>query len=252
MLRPFFLIFIPFFFYSCTSKKILTTGNVKVSNIATLQKALSSDNFDYNWVDTKTKFSYEDNEQRLSGSAYIRMRKDSLIWLSISPGLGFEVARVQITNDSIIIINRLKREFQSYPFSYLNRYLGLDTLSIGMIQNILTGHPIFPIDQTYDFYIQENRIKLVKDANGVKEEMLLLPEVLRMIHYEITRTQPKQKVTFLYSDYQKIADKPFPIELNLEAVEKDKLSISLNFSKVTFKNQETVNFTIPTGYEKVD
>jgi hypothetical protein len=50
----------------------------------------------------------------------IRIKRDQKIWVSITAIAGIEAARVLITPDSILIINRLQSIFVKQPFSYIN------------------------------------------------------------------------------------------------------------------------------------
>ena len=44
-------------------------------------------------------------------SGQLRIRKDSLVWLSVTATMGMEVLRAKISNDSVWIVNRLEKTY---------------------------------------------------------------------------------------------------------------------------------------------
>ncbi|MBK7856213.1 MAG: DUF4292 domain-containing protein [Bacteroidetes bacterium] len=67
------------------------------------------------------------------------MRRDSVIWISISPALGIEVARVLITKDSVKVIDRLSNKYKLTDYKYLNDLLRMN-VDFDIIQGVLTGN----------------------------------------------------------------------------------------------------------------
>jgi hypothetical protein len=47
---------------------------------------------DFDYFMTKTKVRYSEGDKQVNGNANIRIRKDSLIWFSVSPSIGIEAA----------------------------------------------------------------------------------------------------------------------------------------------------------------
>ncbi len=67
------------------------------------------------------------------------MQKDSVIWLSFSPALGLEVARLKITPDSIKFMNRLDRVYFEGDYQLLNNFLQT-TIDFDILQSLLIGN----------------------------------------------------------------------------------------------------------------
>lgn len=90
------------------------------------------------------KFSDLDNSHSFSGT--LRIKKDSLIWISISPGLGIELARIQFTRDSIMFMNLMKDEFFVSDYGYFENKFMVD-FSFDDLQSVLTNE-IFLYSET--------------------------------------------------------------------------------------------------------
>jgi hypothetical protein len=69
----------------------------------------------------------------------LRAKKDSIIWISISPLLGIEVARVMITPDSVMMLDRIHNKYQVNTFETINKLLQLK-VNFEIVQALLYGN----------------------------------------------------------------------------------------------------------------
>ena len=72
-------------------------------------------------------------------SGQLRMRKDSLIWVSVTATMGVEVLRAKISNDSVWILNRMEKAYLAEPLDTLSVQLGMP-LSLPLVQAQLLGN----------------------------------------------------------------------------------------------------------------
>lgn len=102
----------------------------------------------FEWLTTNLSIQAEGNgmaSDDLSGQ--LRMRHDSLIWLSVTATMGVEVLRAKISNDSIWILNRLEKTYLAEPLDSIAIQLGMP-LSIPWVENLLldNNEGIPPVD----------------------------------------------------------------------------------------------------------
>ena len=88
----------------------------------------------------------------------MRMRNDSLIWLSVTATMGVEVARMKISTDSAWVVNRLDKSYLAEPLDTLSIQLGRP-VSIGLAQAFL-------FDNTEGLPPTENQTVLLKIAGS--------------------------------------------------------------------------------------
>ena len=69
-------------------------------------------------------------------SGQLRMRKDSLVWLSVTATMGVEVLRAKVSNDSVWMVNRLEKTYLAEPLDTLADQLGMP-LSLPLVQALL-------------------------------------------------------------------------------------------------------------------
>lgn len=69
----------------------------------------------------------------------IRMRKDSLIWLTVTATMGVEVLRAKVSNDSVWFINRMEKTYLAEPLDTVSAQLGIP-LSLPWVQTMLLNN----------------------------------------------------------------------------------------------------------------
>ena len=75
------------------------------------KKDVNVEEIDFDYFHSKTKVRYAEGDKHVNGNAHIRIKKDSLIWVSVSPSIGIEATRMMISKDTAIIINRMDNNF---------------------------------------------------------------------------------------------------------------------------------------------
>jgi hypothetical protein len=78
----------------------------------------------------------EPNGKTTRGTLNLRAKKDSVLWFSITPGLGIEAARGMITQDEIKFKDRINGESIDLSFEEFQQRYGI-RLSLELFQNIL-------------------------------------------------------------------------------------------------------------------
>ncbi len=100
------------------------------------------------WAAMKFQVDADLNGDASAFKVNARMRRDSAIWLSITPALGVEAARIILTEDSVQLFSKVPGN----KFGYTGDYSSFDSLlgtelSFDMAQRILTGEGINLFDE---------------------------------------------------------------------------------------------------------
>ena len=91
----------------------------------------------FEWLTANMDIQAEGNGMNFDDlSGQMRMRKDSLVWLSVTASMGIEVARAKVSTDSVWIVNRLEKTYLAEPLDTLSTQLGMP-LSLSLIQTLL-------------------------------------------------------------------------------------------------------------------
>ena len=85
----------------------------------------------------------------------VRLAKDSVIWMSISPALGVEAARILLTPDSVQVLSKLP----GARFVFQGNYTMLEEaiqapVSFALVQDLIVGQPLM-LDREVDTYVSK-------------------------------------------------------------------------------------------------
>ncbi len=109
----------------------------------------------FEWLTANMDIQAEGNGMNFDDlSGQMRMRKDSLVWLSVTASMGIEVARAKVSTDSVWIVNRLEKTYLAEPLDTLSTQLGMP-LSLPLIQTLI-------LDNNDGFPPVENQTVLLK------------------------------------------------------------------------------------------
>lgn len=220
--------------------------------------------------DLSAKFSaeYTVDKKKTSLSGQLRIRHDSLIWISISPLLGIEMARMELTNDSAKYLNRIGSTYFLRDFAYINELLN-KTLDFDMVQAFLLGNDFSfyengkfraGIDNWSYKLMTAERHKLRKYMRK-NEEVASIPLQhiwLDPSNFKITQILVKEiendnrKFEADYAGFQLISGQLFPTELNfnIETGTK-KVNIKVSYSKIVINQEQSFPFRIPGNYKPI-
>ena len=113
------------FLYACGSNKDVVISSLENLSSKSIVKKVNQSHLDYNWFTAKLSGKIEIDGADAPVSANLRIRKDSVIWLSVSALLGVEVARIQVTPDSLKLINRINKTYWKGDFQDVESTYGI-------------------------------------------------------------------------------------------------------------------------------
>lgn len=129
-------------FSSCKSKKQVADVTVASKQASELVEWMSETTVDFESLSAKVNADLKTSERSGSFKATLRMRRDSAIWVSVSPAMGIEVFRLLCTADSVKYIDRIKNEYFTGTYAKLNE-LAKSELSLHSLQALLLGNPLY-------------------------------------------------------------------------------------------------------------
>ncbi len=214
---------------------------------------------DAEWVNLKGTVRLNQNDKSIKADAYIRMRKDSVIWAAVKK-IGFEAGRVLITTDSVFLINRLEKTYFAQPISYIRDMMGLsssgDRLSdFRNLYDLVLGNPLFLTDSKYNVNVKSPHYQLSKSISGLETEYWVNGKEFTLHKMHFTQMGGNRSAMSTQEDYKSLGvDQLFSYirKLNLYSPETGKLDVGLNFKKVTINKPVSIRFSIPKSYERID
>ena len=238
----------------CKSTKKAQNIQLQEYSSEFLLKKLNSQQIDPEWFIAKAKMSYKDDVQSFKANTYIRMRKDSVIWMAVKK-LGVEAARVLITTDSIYVLDRIHKQYTTSDFSYIERQYHLPA-NFEVLQKLVLGNPLFFSEVVLSAEVIKDRYHLASSndeqitsdywMNGMNfslEKMLFLD---RRNNRKVEVSQSDQNQLDSYQNFSYLRN------IELSSPETGDVSISLKLSDVTINTPKSIKFKIPEHYTKID
>jgi len=254
-----------FFLHACKTRHIAPRAPLKEDGEEYLFGKLKENEFKYEWLRFKFSANVKSDKRSNSFSGNVRIKRDSLIWISVSPMIGIEAARFLITNDSVKVINRLEATYFLGNFRVLNQMVDSD-FDFDMLQAFLTGNDFSyyendkfksSVDHGEKMYKLSTvgRRKLKKyttDTNTepLIEDIWLDPETFKIRKLKVNRFTENKKFEALYNGFTEINGQLYPnnIEYNINA--ENKISISLSIKGVEYDQPMEFPFSIPGRYSQ--
>jgi len=213
---------------------------------------LMRNHIDYNTFSAKVKVHYEGGDGKDNEfNAFIRMQKDSMIWISINAVLGFEAFRLLVTPDSVKILDRLKKVVRLRSVSYLQEEVHLP-VDFHILQDLLLGNPIF-LDTTHiAFYKTEVKGISLFSSGTVFRNYLTLGTDRTPLHSKLDDTDPLRSRTgdVTYGEYDYSSGVPFSTYRKVSVAEKSKVDVEISYKQFRFNEVLSFPFSIPKNYKR--
>ena len=256
---------VPFLSTSCSSKKALTKTTLREFTAAKLIQEVEENQFEFDNFVAKMNMKIETKDRNLNVKGQLRMKKDSIIWTSISMPMGLEVLRIKVTSDSVFFLNRTEKTYLIENIEVFNEISPMIT-TIGFIQAVLVGNDInlresddYKIeisDGQYNLLISKKLKKSIKnndeDWKVMLKDIWIDPQLFKITKYHIREyNDSKRKIDLQYSDFEEIKGKYLPTEINIDIHGDIYLKAKIEFSNITIDEPLEFNFSIPKKYERI-
>lgn len=210
---------------------------------------------DFNYLTAKSSVKFANEEKNLNASADFRIRKDSIIWVSVSPGLGIEAARGIITHDSIIFINRLEKTYQAKSMAELSKKFNFN-LNYSLIQAALLGNLLLPIDSTAVTRKRKGQFVLRQQQDPFTVSNFVSNRSMKIEKVEV-KDEADNELAVAYNDFQPLEGSyllPFSNDIRLQYFSnktKKAIDISIQYKRVNLQTGSLrFPFQIPEKYER--
>lgn len=240
---------------SCKSKKKMITAEEPISEKSTkfLLKALGKNKVDVEWLSAKAKITYRGENEKLKATAIIRMRKDSVLFFVVKKA-GIEGARVQITTDSIYIIDRQRKEYLIKGLDFFEGKYNLPA-NFEAIQNIVLGNVLYLSNVKPETEIKDNQYHLFVEKDNVRAEYWLEGGTHFLKQMQFTDVRNDRTFNMTFEDHQQLEDQQYFSyirNLNVSGKNMNEADMKIKLLKVEINTPKSIKFDIPKRYKKMD
>ena len=252
----------------CKSTRSALKKPLKEEGFEYLYSKMQENLFRYDYLSAKFTLTYTEDKGSTDLRGQLRMKNDSIAWVSFSPALGIEAARVNLTNDSIKFLNRLNKKYFVGGYELVDSLLNT-TIDLSILQSMIVGNDLTNYDLNkfkssidgglYRITIQERR-KIKKslknsedDSRVLVQNIWLNPEDFRIRQVDLKELNDgdNKKLDVTYENYFPVGDQMFPEKMIISITSQKSILIEVKFLKVDLEEQIDFPFKVPRKYEQL-
>jgi len=273
--RSFFFLFVLFavIAFSCktTKQTVVRIGGGLVES-QFLIDSVSKKYLDFQTISIKFSTSYKSENENISLSGRIRIKRDSTIWVSLLAPLGIEVARMVFTPDSVKLLTKLpqKRYFLG-NYTFFEKMLGTK-LNYQIVEALLTNRLFAAVASekkadVRNFFIVPDSASFTLSSMEPKLKQSLLN---KQRFYKLATTQDftisnfdlhiletciedhynKRLFSVKYADFVKLNNTDFPSKIKTLFTNKGKLTqIGIEYTGFEINTEVEFPFKINSSYK---
>jgi hypothetical protein len=195
----------------CAQKITLQTGTEEMESFAPRTTQ-------YRYLQAKAKLVLEEDSGKITrGTLQLRSKKDSLIWFSLSPGLGVEAIRGLLSQEKIQILNRMGAEDINLSYAEFERRFGIK-LSLGLFQNILWGDSPYPANYEDRLVRVGKKFELTQVRDQVRYFSKIDTRHGKVTELSSTPIASKGSLLASFTEYQTQGEQIYPMEALFKVV----------------------------------
>jgi hypothetical protein len=253
------LIFVP----GCKSTRTITRTKILEKPSADVYHHLMNQQASFHNLSMRMAIVvHTDANQSTNVKAQVRIKSDSLIWCSLVPAMGIEIARVQISHDSVKLINRMKKNYVMGSYHLLDsllhaavNYQGMEALLLAKpLRPLENLRGIAPVDGSfYQLHFPEGSYDtLHANQSGLQQTVWVDPQTFLIKKMLVKEPNNQNRfIRVFYDGYSQVNGKYFPSNIKIFIFAQKKMQIDVVVRKLELKNNLTFPFNIPQNYVKL-
>ena len=182
------------------------------------------------------------------------IKKDSIIWISVSGPIVDEVIRAVITKDSLKMYNRLDKQLFLRKMSDAEELLNIP-FDFSTLQDMLIGNPVYLTDSVYQVVktpaiisFSCDHAKFISLFNVFADDYGL--QQSKVMDKDSTGAS-RRSCELTYGDYTKVAGRKFPTTRRIYVEEKNVTKVALDFTRYDFDVPLSFPFSMPASYKRM-
>jgi hypothetical protein len=219
------------------------------------REEIKIDQVDFDYLSIKSKIKFEEAGNTKNATAVIRLKKDSVIWFNLSGTLGMQGMRGIMTKDSILMINRVDKEYYPMTFNELSSEFNFK-IDFQLLQAMILGE--MPRgEQEGETISKEGDRYIIHQGVGNKYiDNYINATTRKVTEVQVLETDTENSLKLLYGDFREVNTHLFPFANFVSLIHTNEFgeletTITINHNKVSFSDKPlNFPFSVPKKYAK--
>ena len=228
---------------SCKSKKI-ATENSRVGN-ANFYQVLEND-LKFELLKVNGTINVENSKQKIGAQFSMRIKSDSLIWLSFRVAF-IEAYRMQISKDSVWLMDRLKRQHKAESIEYLGQLIGTN-IGYEWLEGILLAN-VKPMEGMNFTRVMEDNKQYLKSREDELDISLITNAALKKLELlKLLLATSDSDLLVEFPEYKDIDGTIFPSKTSFTIQNPQFAHAEIKYGKFSLPSDLSFPFSIPSSY----
>lgn len=248
------------FLSSCKTSKTssYSKGTRQLEEMKYLEEVIyNSPSFDSFSSKMRLTVDLDGKETSVNGS--LKMKRNELIQLSIAPVLGIEVARIEISADSLLVLDRINKRYLYAPLSVLS-FLANGDIDFYTIQSLFYNELFLPGKKTvtpsdlsaFTFRQEEDKVIISLKKNKRFDYRFFTAPDATLTETNISAYAHKYELNWKYGNFKPLDAKSFPARMEIAAGEIGKLmNVRLDLSKMQTGKANLSRTSVSGKYRRI-
>lgn len=217
-------------------------------------KTLDIEEIDFGYLHSKARMIFKDEKKERDVKANIRIRKDSVIWMTFSV-IGVQGGKALINKDSITIVSTVDKEYYVFDYVELSKRFNFK-IDYAVLEAAMLGNPIREKQSTDEIGREGEFDKLIQKEGSVTIKNLINPVIKKIEQVELVEAATNNTLKLQYSNFQPLGEKSYPYNGVVSVFYKTTAgiinnTITFEYNKVEVGDKELkFPFNIPKRYDR--
>lgn len=188
---------------SCSKKVVAPTLPISAP-----KPTLNVEETNFTYMDGKARMILRDANKEREVKANIRLRKDSVIWMTFSV-IGVQGGKALINRDSITIVSNVDKEYYVFEYSELSKRYNFE-INYKVIESAILGNLIMPRQESDEVKQESSFFILQQSANGVIVDNFVNAASMKVEKVELKEGSSSNSLVINYSNFQPLGSQLLP------------------------------------------
>jgi len=234
---------------------LLTIQSCSKKTVPTLPpppKTLDIEQIEFGYMHGKARLVFKDDKKVRDVKANIRIRKDSVIWMTFSV-VGVQGGKALINKDSITIVSTVDKEYYVFDFAELSARFNFK-IDYSVIEAAMLGNPIKSNTSVNEIGQEGDRDMLLQKEGSVVIKNLINPILKKIEYVELVESSTSNMLKLEYTNFQPLGDKNFAYNGTVNVFYKTSAGLINNTITIEYNKAEVGDkelkfpFNIPKRY----
>jgi len=215
---------------------------------------LNIEEIDFEYFHGKARMVLRDANKEREVKANIRIRKDSVIWMTFSV-IGVQGGKALINKDSITVVSTVDKEYFVFDYKELSKRFNFE-INYDVVQAALLGNPIIKRSDVNEVQSLGSMFLLKQHSNTVDVTNYVNAASMKIEKVEMKEGNTNNSLVMNYSNFQPVGNKLFPYNGTINLFYKAaagllNTTIIFEYNKAEVGDRELrFPFNIPKKYER--